>query len=141
LLLTLLLPAAFLLAPSSARSQTPALDDLRARAQEAEKRGDWAEACNRYDELLRRDRTQADARDGYQRCLRRYHLARRHHDPDYRAAVAALRPAEALDVYEQVLTVVPAVYVDSRRTELSRLFRDGLQEVRFALQEESFLRD
>src|SRR5262249_54872196 len=120
----------------SVRAQTPYLDDCRTRALAAEKRGDWVEACNCYDEILRKDRTQIDARDGYQRCLRRFHLA-----PSYRAAVSQLSPSDGLDVLVQVLGTIPLVYVDRQRTDLPSLFQAGLQELRFALEDEAFLRE
>jgi carboxyl-terminal processing protease len=141
LLVLLLVPAALLVSARPAPAQTPYLDDCRSRALAAEKRGDWAEACRYYDEVLRKDRTQADARDGYQRCLRRFHLATRHRDPNFRETVARLTPSDALDVYEHVLTVIPAVYVDRQRTDLATLFQSGLQELRFSLEDETFLRD
>src|SRR5689334_411475 len=43
-------------------------------ANDAEKRGDWAEACRAYEQILKQDRNQPELRQAYQRCLRQYHL-------------------------------------------------------------------
>src|SRR5437879_2918290 len=50
------------------------LEDVRRQAREAEQRGEWLKACWRYDELLRRDRTNKEAREAYHRCLRRHQI-------------------------------------------------------------------
>src|SRR5690349_4162948 len=59
-------------------------DDFRRLARACEERGDWQEACRWYDEALRNDRTREECREGYRRCLRHFHLQRRHRDPGYR---------------------------------------------------------
>src|SRR5262249_28389095 len=111
------------------------------RALAAEKQGDWLEACRWYDEVLRRYRTHADSRRGYQRCLRRHHLVSRHRDPHYQQVLARLTPSQALDLYEQVLAIVTAAYVDRNKISLAALFQEGVRELRFALEEDVFLRE
>jgi C-terminal peptidase prc len=140
------LALAFLLAGPLAIGGAAALpevrhDDLRQQALAFEKKSAWLEACRCYDELLRRDRTQTEVRQAYQHALRRYYLVRRHRDPAYRQMVSRLSSAQALDLYEQVLSKVAAAYVDRGDADLTRLFRLGVEELRFALQEDSFLRD
>jgi carboxyl-terminal processing protease len=133
-------PLLLLLFVPAARAEAPApLEALRQDALRCEREGRWQDACNLYDEILRRDRSQAEARRGYQRCLRRHHLARRHADPGYRDSLTRLDAKQALDVYEQVLNAVAAVYVDRRKATYTALFRHGLQELRFALQDRAFL--
>jgi carboxyl-terminal processing protease len=117
------------------------LDDLRRQAQTFEQNRDWLEACRCYDEILRKDRRQPEARDGYQRCLRRYHLVRRHRDTSYRQLLTRLTPAQALDVYEQVLSTVVAAYVDRARTQWTDLFQQGVRELRLALEETVFVQE
>ena len=107
----------------------------------AEKRHDWLEACRWYDKELRKDRNQPDVRDAYQRCLRRLYLVRRCEDHVYREAVARLAPTGALNVYDQVLTVVSAAYVESSRTDVNSLFQQGVQELRYDLEEDVFLQE
>jgi carboxyl-terminal processing protease len=138
LFLTWLLPFSLSRAASSPDARA---DDLRGRAQLCEQRGDWLEACRCYDELLRKDRSKGEVRDAYQRCLRQLHLQRRHRDPVYREALTRLLPSQALDLYDQVLKIVSAAYVDRDRADLTLLFRQGIQELRLALNEAAFLRD
>jgi carboxyl-terminal processing protease len=116
-------------------------DSLRRNALTCESRGDWAEACRWYDEILRRDRDQPAVRKAYQRCLRRYQLVRRHRDDSYRQLLTRLTPTQALDVYEQVLATVAAAYVDRGKAQFSSLFQEGVQELRYALQENLFVQE
>ncbi len=117
------------------------LDDLRRQAQTLERSHDWLEACRCYDEILRKDRRNTEARDGYQRCLRRYHLVCRHRDTSYRQLLTRLTPAQALDVYEQVLSTVAAAYVDRSKTQWTALFQEGVHELRLALEETVFVQE
>jgi carboxyl-terminal processing protease len=137
LVLVWLLPALRL---GAAPLEPPRLDDCRRQAAACERRGDWLEACAWYEEILRKDRNQEDARDGYARCLRRYHQARRQRDPNYAAALARLDPYDALNVYEFVLNNVAAAYVDRDRVDLRLLFQQGVHELRTALDDDAFLR-
>jgi carboxyl-terminal processing protease len=116
-------------------------DDLRRQAQTFEQSGDWLGACRCYDEILRKDHGQAEARDGYRRCLRRYRLVSRHRDSSYRQVLTRLTPAQALDVYEQVLSTVAAAYVDRHKTQWSVLFQHGVQELRLALEDTLFVQE
>jgi carboxyl-terminal processing protease len=129
-----------LFVPAARAEEAPApLEALRQNALRCEREGRWQDACNFYDEILRKDRSQAEARRGYQRCLRRHHLARRHADQSYHDSLKRLDAKQALDVYEQVLNAVAGYYVDRRKTTYTTLFRHGLQELRFALQDRAFL--
>ncbi len=116
-------------------------EELRSQAREAEQRGDWLRACWRYDELLRQDRTNTAMREAYHRCLRRLQISTRHNDRGYHEALASLVPSQALDVYVQVLEAVRPAYVDRRKSDLGTLFKHGLTELRYALEDEAFLRD
>lgn len=139
-LLGLLVP----LFPYARAANSPAADrpdDLRDQAQTCEKRGDWLEASRHYEELLRRDRNQPEWRKAYSRCLRHVQRVRRHRDPGYRAAIARLTAAQALDLHEQVLATVAVSYVDRPQTDLTQLFQQGLQEFRAALSQAIFVRD
>jgi len=134
--LTLLI---WILGLSSARgSEAVQLERWRLKAAEFERRGAWLEACRSYEDILRRDRMNSFAREGYQRCLRRLHIVIRHNDPLYRQVVARLSSSQALDTYEQVLTVVSVGYPDRGRTSLATLFQQGLQELQLALEDNLF---
>ncbi len=116
-------------------------EDLRRQAREAEQKGEWLKACWRYDEILRRDRTNSEIREAYHRCLRRHQITVRHNDAGYRDALASLTPSQALDVYEQVLNVVRPGFVDRRKSDLTTLFKHGVTELLYALEDDGFLRE
>jgi carboxyl-terminal processing protease len=116
-------------------------DNLRQSALACERRGEWLEACRSYDEILRQDRDQAEVRKAYQRCLRRHQIVRRHRDNTYRQVLTRLSPSQALDVYEQVLAILAAAYVDRNKAQLPVMFQQGLQELRFALEETIFVEE
>ncbi len=128
-------------APATGTAGGSRLDDLRRQAQNAEQSSDWLGACRCYDEILRKDRGQAEARVGYQRCLRRFHLVSRHRDTSYRQVLTRLTPSQALDVYEQVLSTVAAAYVDRNKTQWTVLFQQGVQELRLALEDAVFVQE
>jgi hypothetical protein len=136
----LLVALAFLSSTTVLAGPARTTDPLLVRAQEAEKERRWYEACHFYDDLLRKERESAEYREGYQRCLRHFYLTRRHKDPAYRQAVAKLTPAQALDVYEQVLSAVSTAYVDRPRSDIESLFQNGVQELSLALDEASFVK-
>jgi carboxyl-terminal processing protease len=125
-------------APSTAVDKA---EDLRRQAREAEQQGDWLKACWRYEDILRRDRGNKEAREAYHRCLRRHQVTLRHNDRGYRDALAALTPSDALAVYEQVLTAVRPAFVDRKKSDYGTLFKHGVNELLFALEDESFLRE
>ncbi len=55
--------------------------------------------------------------------------------------IAKLTPSQALEVYDQVLGVVGAAYVDPSKTDVNSLFRQGVQELRYDFDEEAFLQE
>jgi carboxyl-terminal processing protease len=114
---------------------------VRLRAQECEARGQWTEACACYDELLKADHTDPYAREHFQLCLRHANQLRRHRDPSFLKTIADRKLPEALDAYEEVLQRLLANYVERDQIQLAVLFRRGLQELRFALEDDAFLRE
>jgi C-terminal processing protease CtpA/Prc len=116
------------------------IDLLREKARDCEAKGQWSEACRLYDELVKKDRNLAD-RDGYQRCLRHVLQARRHRDATFRQILLSLKPAQAAEVYEDVLVKLRNNYVDREKAEINELFQQGLEEFGFALQDDFFIRE
>ena len=106
-----------------------------------EARGQWAKACELYEQILRQDRTLAEVKARYQDCLRRSHLTRRHRDPAYKRQVEQLTLARALDVYAEVLAKLQTYYVVRKKADLAPLFRQGLEELRLALADEGFVQE
>jgi carboxyl-terminal processing protease len=125
-------------------SPSPAAPTLRQEAQAFAKKGAWLDACRCYEELLRKERANTKACDAYRRayrlCLRRLHQRLRHTDSAYSVAVAKLNAPEALDVYAEVLRIVSSAYVDRSKANLTKLFNEGLRELRFALEDAVFCR-
>jgi carboxyl-terminal processing protease len=115
-------------------------DSLSKRGQECERKGQWLRACTFYDQILKLDRHAADARERYQYCLRRLNQQRRHRDAGFVKAIAGRPFSQALDAYEEVLLRLQANYVERDRISLTSLFRHGLRELRFALEDDAFLR-
>lgn len=121
-----------------AASEAVRLERWRLKAQDYEKRGVWVEACRCYDEVLRKDRLNLAAREGYLRCCRRWQLAARHADPLHRQLLARLTLPQALDAYEQILATVALAYPDRARTTHAGLFHQGVHELRLALDDTGF---
>jgi carboxyl-terminal processing protease len=110
----------------------------RQKGADSEKRGNWLDACRWYDEALRKDRNHPETRTAYLRCLRRVQIAARYRDSAYTDAVSRLTPTQAFDIYKHLLGVVASAYVDRARTTPAVLFKQGLQELRFALEDPGF---
>jgi hypothetical protein len=113
-------------------------DALRRRASQLEDQGQWEKACEVYERILARDRRAGEIREHYQVCLRRAQLVRRHRDPLFREQVLGQDLGVALRVYGEVLTKVRANYVDRERTDPTRLFQQGLEELRLAIEDSTF---
>jgi len=132
----------FLLTKSLHANESLRLGQLKQRAEKAEKRGAWLEACRCYEELARRSRADASAREKYQaeyhRCLRRLHLFARTSDPAYRQVIARLEPKKALDAYEEIVRTLHLAYPDRSRAEFGQLLKYGLDEVVTALDDPLF---
>jgi carboxyl-terminal processing protease len=114
-------------------------DSLRGLAEDLEQKELWSDAGRLYEELLKHDRADARAREGYQRCLRHVLQARRHRDAAFRQAVIDLPSALAADVYREVLEKIRKCYVDGVAVE--RLYELGLQEFAFALDDDVFVKE
>jgi carboxyl-terminal processing protease len=115
------------------------LKALRLQAEQYEKLADWEKACEAYDRLLRLDRNRAETRARFIHCLRRYFQAYRQQDDSYRKEVLTQGYPQALKVYEFVFTSLQEGSVAKHEVSPARLFRKGLDELRFALLDPVFL--
>jgi carboxyl-terminal processing protease len=132
---------AVLTAPLSAAGLPVNLQQLRARAADYEQRGMWTQACACYSQLLKGAHDSAELREHFQNCLRHANQVRRHRDADFVKNIRGRRLPEALDVYEEVLFRLLANYVERDKIRLADLVRHGLQELRFALDDDTFLEE
>lgn len=128
-------------APASAAPPDPRLDALRREAQAAESNLQWEKACELYEQLLSLNRQQPDARRHYLLCSRHANLIRRHRDPTYRQQILNRELNFAFKVYREVVTALRENYVKKAQTEFQRLFRFGLDQLDFALDDEFFRRE
>jgi carboxyl-terminal processing protease len=129
----------FTLQAAPANAPAPSKEDVEAQAKAAQKGGRWLEAIRLYDDLLHgKEKPSAEVREAYQECLRRYYLQRRHGDRLYRDALAKLNHFEALDVLDKVLETLSQSYFDPQKVEIAVLFKNGVQELLYALDEDAF---
>ncbi len=113
------------------------LAQLQRQAEQLEAHGQWLKACELYELILGKDRHWPEVRDRYQTCLRHAQQIRRHRDATYRQ-LFDLPLYYALDVYGEVLSKLQTFYVERDRADLTLLFKHGVEELRFALNEETF---
>jgi carboxyl-terminal processing protease len=116
-------------------------DDMRTQAKKCEKEGDWSKACSYYAYILSKDPTLTEVRQRFQTCLRHFHRSRRHHDPSYREQVLNQDIATALKVYGEVLAQLHSEFAEEDKANLDRLFHQGLEELRLALNDDAFRRE
>lgn len=137
LLLICLCSGIFALTPAQAATDRA---DLVRQAAELEKTGHWSAAAEKYDLVPPRDRNR-DFRARYQNCLRRLHLQQRHGDPSFRQLAMTVDLATALRAYDEVLAKLQGTYVDPGKADLTNLFREGLEELHLALNDDAFRQD
>jgi carboxyl-terminal processing protease len=123
---------------ASAATWEGSFEQLRRDAQQSEARGQWTEARKLWEQILIKERTNAEARQKYLYCLRRAQLAQRHADVSYRVQLQGLGLQDALQLYTEVLTRLKTEYVEPDKVDFSLLFRQGLDELRFGLADETF---
>jgi len=113
---------------------------LRAKAEAFERQCDWEMACVTYAELFK-IAPSADVRARQRHCLRRLEQARRHVDPTFREGVLTLKISLALRLYGVILEDLGERALDKSKATPERLFRKGLEELRYALADPTFLRE
>jgi carboxyl-terminal processing protease len=124
-----------------ARAATPPADPGRQDAREYELLGQWDKACEVYVRLLAQDRQQPELRERLQQCIRRLHQVRRHRDPVYLTKIVSMPVSQALDLYVEVLNKLNGQYADRDKVPVDKLYQNGLDELRAALTDPTFLRE
>jgi carboxyl-terminal processing protease len=112
-------------------------NDLRRRAKELAQKGQWTQAFDVYLQIPKNDRDKAE----YQDYLRHALQARRLRDRPAQAVIGQLPADQALTVYLTVLDKLQRRYVDRGKVTLGRMFLNGVQELRTALEDEAFLKE
>jgi carboxyl-terminal processing protease len=113
-------------------------DALRREALQAEKARQWDKACILFDQLIAKHRNAPELRDHFRSCLRLAHIVHRHHEQSYRDGVLGRDIRSAFKIYREVVTKLRANYVEPDKTDLTRLFQSGLDELLMAIDEEVF---
>lgn len=115
------------------------VERLREAIRQAEAREDWEAAFSLQCRLLLTDRS-SSSREKASALLRRAQQSRRHNDPGFAQFVAGLTITDALNLYSEVLTKLPQLYVDRDRATLPKLWQHGLEELDRALASPAFHR-
>ena len=111
-----------------------------ATAEAAEKAGDWDAASHRfaYCHLFVADRNSSDVREKLNTALRRAQQLRRHRDPQFQRFVATTSVSDALNLFGEVITKVPVLYVERDRSTPQLLWESGIEELSRALKNPTF---
>jgi C-terminal peptidase prc len=125
-------------ADDSEKTAKPSITQLRSTAEAAEKTGDWETAFTTYCHLFVADRTNPDVREKLNIALRRAQQLRRHSDPQFQQFAANLSIADALNLFVEVMTRVPVVYVERDRSTPQLLWEHGIEELARALGNPTF---
>lgn len=122
-------------------SSNEKIDGLLSRGRQFEANGQWQAASQAYRSALELQSGNVVAREGYFRTLRRWLQDRRHRlDPSYSRELLPLRFAQALKLYEYLLSYLAERSATSASPSTVDLFREGLTELRFALENPHFVK-
>lgn len=138
----IILPQAFTQAASTdpMSGKDSSIDFTLTMARYHEANGQWGQGCQAYENLLNLDRSNAEARKGFLRCLRQCHRKFRHNDPSFLAQVLdpQYKLSESLDFYRDVVRKVQEFYLQADKAQLTRLFQEGLEELLLDLDDQEF---
>jgi len=101
---------------------------------EAERK--WGDALTHYEDALRDAPNDAQLQERHDFAKIHYDLGRRYHDASFRRNLLALRPADALDSYSEVLLKIDSHYVSD--VDWQHLVDFGTRCVQVALDENCF---
>lgn len=113
-------------------------DELKALGEAAERKGQWEKALEFYLKAFIAGGQTPDVRDRIKDCLRHAAQTRRHRDPGFQQVVLNLPPADALNLYAEVVTKLQANYSERDRANPEVLFELGLEEFDRALADPAF---
>jgi carboxyl-terminal processing protease len=111
----------------------PTVAELRASAETAEKAGDWDAAFTAYCHLFVADRKATDVREKLNTALRRSQQLRRHRDQQFQQFVTTTSITDSLNLFGEVMTKVPVLYVERERCTPQLLWQNGIEELSRAL--------
>jgi carboxyl-terminal processing protease len=117
----------------SANVEKPASAQLRERAAQAEKAGDWEAAFSAYCEMPIAERSVPEVRERLNAALRRVQQMRRHRDISYQQFVNGLGQADAVNLFAEITAKVPGLFADPAKAKPKLLWSHGIEELDRAL--------
>lgn len=123
----------------SAPLVTPPIEDLIEVAKNHQKQQHWEEAIQTWLRVIALDRTHTDARANLAKCVRHALQNNRHREARFHERVLAMPQADVLALYDEVLRKVSSNYLDTTKTNMSRLFRQGMDEFMTALDDNNYI--
>ncbi len=102
-------------ATADAIPATADVGELLRRGQRMESERRWGEALSHYEDALRQFPGQGNLKQRFDYARLHYDLGRRYHDRSYRDLLGRTTPADALNLYHEVLLKIQAHYVDVPR--------------------------
>ncbi len=117
-------------------STTPELEKLLEKGKELETQRRWGEALTLYEEATRKNPGQIVLEERLELSRINYDLARRYADASFRNTLLKLTEAEALELYNQVLTRIAAHSVNT--PDYRALLQRGGSDLTVALNDATF---
>jgi len=127
----------------------PKLKEVLREAQQLQEKGEkgdylaYAQAWEKYQQIRKAEHNPPkEVIDGAQFCLRRVQQFRRLRDKPSQARLGDLSSSDALNLYADLLADLrEKYYFDRTKVHFGDLFQYGVQELRFALEDDAFLKE
>jgi carboxyl-terminal processing protease len=126
---------------SAQAASAPAIDGLLKEARKAEEERDYVRAWQKYTQILNIDRGNESVKEARHLCLRHILQTRRLRDRPSQADIDKVQHRDALKLYEYTLTQILKHHIDGEKVTAGDLFRNGVQEMIFALEDPNFLKE
>lgn len=124
--------------PSQAASPSRDVKALFEQATAAETARQFDKALDCYLKCHLAGERSAVLREHIHDCFRQAAQIRRHGDPAFREYIRALPPAEALNLYAEVIEKLSTHHMEKEKAKPGKLFALGIQEIDRALQQSNF---
>ena len=133
------LPSAAEQVANPVNALTDAISSLLSKGRTLESNGRWAEALTYYEEALHEYPEDPSLQARFDVARLHYSLEQRYDDRSFRDSLRTLRPQQALDLYNDLLSKIEAHYYTTPPWQ--DLARRGAQSMDIALADEGFLRN
>lgn len=113
-------------------------ETLQVMATEAERTQQWDLALECYYRLATMGQTTPEFRAKLKECARKRSQSARHHDEAFHKHLQTLTPADALNLYDEVVTNLQQNFANPTEATPQHLFASGLTELEQALESPAF---